>query len=69
VHELDIGAWDAVSLPADASVAQRQSFDYGGTSVSATLYDDPAYVTVEAAGQSLTFRIPESAQRYRELLQ
>ncbi len=68
VDELDISEWKAVDKPAGLSESDKLSFDYEGTSVNATLYDDSSYVTVDVGGQEATLQVPESAQKYLSLL-
>lgn len=73
VQDLDIGSWEAVEVPEGATAAREVGLEYEGTPVKATFYDDPSYVTLDVAGQNVTFRVPDSAQgiaeQYLELLQ
>jgi type II secretory pathway pseudopilin PulG len=73
VQDLDIGSWQAVDVPEGVETSREVGLEYEGTPVKATFYDDPSYVTLDAGGQNVTFRIPDSAQgfaeEYLELLQ
>jgi len=66
IGNLAIDEWQATSLPSGTSAVDELSFDYGGSKVNATIYDDPEYVTLELDGQEVTLRVPENA---RNLLQ
>ena len=68
IETLAIPDWQVVQLPEDAQPAATVPFDYEGIEGSVTLYDDPAYATVTAYGQTLTLAVPESAQTYTSLL-
>lgn len=69
IDGLDIDSWEAVQKPSGLAETDELSYDYGGTQVSATLYDDPGYVTVDVDGQEVTLKIPESASQYLQYLQ
>ena len=66
VRDLDLTSWEAVELPADVAVAGEYESEYEGQPVSATLYDDPEYVTVNIGGQEVTLHVSESASRFLE---
>ena len=69
VDELDIDSWQTVDTPSDLTADDSFSFDYQGTSVNATLYDDPEYITVGAGGQEVTLHVSDSAAQYLQYLQ
>lgn len=64
VRDLDLTSWEAVELPAGMTVAGEYESEYEGKPVSATLYDDPEYITVNIGGQEVTLHVSESASRF-----
>ena len=68
VTDLDLSSWEAVDRPANATPVNEYSGEYGGASVSATIYDDPEYITVSVAGQEVTLRVSDAASEYLRLL-
>lgn len=69
VYSLDVQNWEAAVLPNSAEEIGSISGDYAGIEGTITYYDDPEYITVNAYGQNVTLRIPESAQAYMPYLQ
>ena len=69
VYGLDIKSWEAAVLPSATEEIGTFSGDYAGIDGMITFYDDPQYVTVDAYGQTVTMRIPASAQAYLPYLQ
>ena len=69
VYSLDIQNWEAAVLPNAAEEAGSLSGSYAGIDGTITYYDDPEYITVNAYGQNVTMRTPESAQAYLPYLQ
>lgn len=69
VADLDLSSWEAVDPPATATPVNEFSGEYGGSAVSATVYDDPEYITVRVAGQVVTFHVSDAASEYLRLLQ
>lgn len=69
VYGLDINSWEATVLPNAVEEAGTLSGNYAGLDGTVTFYDNPEFVTVDAYGQSVTMRIPESAQAYLPYLQ
>ncbi|MEG0026793.1 MAG: hypothetical protein RR955_01340 [Raoultibacter sp.] len=62
IADLDIAHWEATPLPNDVVVTDTYSSTYAGVDASITTYDNPNYLTVNAYGQTITMRVPESAQ-------
>ncbi|MDO4399857.1 MAG: hypothetical protein Q4D27_02785 [Coriobacteriia bacterium] len=69
VRNLDLSNWEAVELPSDVTAAGEYEYEYEGQPVSATLYDDPEYVTVNIGGQEVTLHVSESASQFLRQLQ
>ena len=69
IYGLDLKSWEATVLPNSAEEVGTLSGDYAGIDGTVTFYDDPEYVTVDAFGQTVTMRVPESAQSYIPYLQ
>lgn len=69
VYSLDVQNWEAAVLPNSAEELGSISGSYAGFDGTLTYYDDPEYVTVDAYGQTVTMKIPESAQTYLPYLQ
>lgn len=69
IYSLDVPSWEAAVLPNSAEKAGSLSGDYAGIEGTITFYDDPEYITIDAYGQNVTMRIPESAQAYLPYLQ
>ena len=69
IGDLAIDKWEATSLPSGTSAVDELSFDYGGSKVNATVYDDPEYVTLELEGQEVTLRVPENARNLLQSMQ
>lgn len=69
VYSLDVQNWEAAVLPNSAVELGSISGSYAGFDGTLTYYDDPEYVTVDAYGQTVTMKIPESAQTYLPYLQ
>lgn len=69
IYGLDLKNWEATVLPNAAEEVGTLSGDYVGIDGTVTFYDDPEYVTVNAFGQKVTMRIPETAQSYIPYLQ
>ncbi|MEG0323988.1 MAG: hypothetical protein RR547_06025 [Raoultibacter sp.] len=69
IYGLDIKSWEATVLPNAAEEEGTLSGHYAGIDGTVTFYNDPEFVTVDAYGQSVTMRIPESAQAYLPYLQ
>lgn len=64
INGLNIPSWTVVELPTTADESYSVDVTYGGVAATVVAYDDPSYITVEAAGQAVTFDVPESAQEY-----
>lgn len=69
IYSLDVPSWEATVLPNSVEEAGSLSGDYAGIEGTITFYNDPEYVTIDAYGQNVTMRIPESAQAYLPYLQ
>lgn len=69
VYSLDVQNWEAAVLPSTAQETGSLSGSYAGIDGTITFYDDPEYITVNAYGQNVTMRLPESAQAYLPYLQ
>lgn len=68
IESLDLPSWSATELPADAQVSCTVDGTYAGVDATLTLYTDPSYVTVTAAGKSLTLAVPADAQTWLPML-
>ena len=68
ITDLDISSWRATELPDGVTSTDAYAFEYEGTPVNATFYDDPNYVTLDVGGHEVTLQISESAQQYRQFL-
>lgn len=64
IESLAIEDWQITTLPSDAVSAEAFDVNYAGMSGTITTYTDPHYVTLNGAGQSITFEIPPDAQDY-----
>ena len=69
VYSLDIQNWEAAVLPNSAEEMGSLSGSYAGLDGTITYSDDPEYITVNAYGQNVTMKIPETAQAYLPYLQ
>lgn len=69
VDDLDVGSWEAADVPAGIQPARTVSLNRAGTRVSATVYDDPSYVTVNAGGQEVTLHVSPAASELLRNLQ
>lgn len=69
ISSLAISEWEVVSLPQTANEAAHVSIDTEEFKGSVTTYDTPEIVTVDAYGQSLTMKVPPSAQTYVSFLE
>ena len=69
IENLSIDEWTAVSSAAGASETGSYNISAGGVDATITTYDDPQYLTVNAYGQSVTFRVPDGAQSYESYLE
>ena len=68
IDALAIESWEVAALPEDARATGSSAIEYQGAQATLVTYDDPSYVTVETAGQRVTFAVPASAQGYADLL-
>lgn len=69
VQNLDLASWEAVDAPQDLSVQNEYAAEYQGSPVSAKVYDDPHYITVNVAGQEVTLHVSDAASQYVQYLQ
>lgn len=71
---LAIEDWKVTETPANAAVEKTVEMDVGGSPVQITTYDDKSIVSLKGEGklntfgQTITFKIPESAQGIADLL-
>ena len=74
IDTLDVPNWEIVNTPDSSSENDRYGFDVADSQVQITTYDDPAVISVKSDGkvntfgQSISFKVPESAQAYTDLL-
>lgn len=64
IDQLAVNDWEVATLPDSAQETGTFNGSAAGIDGTVTTYDDPSYVTVEAYGQNVTLRVPESAQSY-----
>ena len=68
LNSLDIDSWEVTSLPSSVTETGSYSGTIAGISGTITLYDDPEYITLITDDQTITMKIPESAQVYLSYL-
>ena len=74
IDELAIKDWKAVDTPTDAKVTKTVEVDVEGSPLQVTLYDDPSFLSIQGSGkintfgQTITLKVPESAQGIAKIL-